>query len=159
MSGRFVFRPRNHRTYREGIMADILVVDDQQCIRELLSEELSCEGYRVGTAGDTKSISGHLRFSRPDVVLLDLYLDEADGFGVFAEIKRHAPGLPVIIFTAYDSYREDPRLSQADGYVIKSMVLDELKEKIAGVLKGKHATKSTAEAGPRLQEPCTVRAF
>jgi two-component system response regulator (stage 0 sporulation protein F) len=141
------------------MMANILLVDDQRCIRELLSEELSGEGYRVHGVGDVALVSGHLRFSRPDVVLLDLYLDEADGFGVFAEIKRHAPDLPVIIFTAYDSYREDPRLSQADGYVIKSMVLDELKEKIAGVLKGKHAVKSTAETGPRLQEPCIVRAF
>jgi len=139
-------------------MANILVVDDQRCVRELLSEELILEGYRVGTAGDSKSISGHLRFSRPDLVLLDLFLDEADGFGVFAEIKRHAPDLPVIIFTAYDSYREDPRLSQADGYVIKGMVLDELKEKMAGVLKERKAIEATAEAGPRFEEPCIVRA-
>ena len=140
-------------------MANILLVDDQRCIRKLLSEELSCEGYRVHGVGDVALVSGHLRFSRPDVVLLDLYLDEADGFGVFAEIKRYAPDLPVIIFTAYDSYREDPRLSQADGYVIKSMVLDELKEKIASVLKEEHATEATAEARPRLQAPCIVRAF
>jgi two-component system response regulator (stage 0 sporulation protein F) len=141
------------------MMANILLVDDQRCIRELLSEELSGEGCRVHGVGDVALVSGHLRFSRPDVVLLDLYLDEADGFGVFAEIKRQAPDLPVIIFTAYDSYREDPRLSQADGYVIKSMVLDELKEKIASVLKEEHAIEPTAEAGPRLQAPCIVRAF
>ena len=140
-------------------MADILVVDDQRCIRELLSEELSGEGYRVHGVGDVALVSGHLRFYRPDVVVLDLCLDEVDAFGLFHEIKRQAPDLPVIIFTAYDSYREDPRLSQADGYVIKSMVLDELKEKIASVLKEEHAIEATAEAGPRLQAPCIVRAF
>jgi len=140
-------------------MANILVIDDQQCVRELLSEELSCEGYRVEGVGDTKSISERLRFTRPDVVLLDLYLDEADGFGVFQEIKKHAPDLPVIIFTAYDSYREDPRLSQAEGYVIKSVVLDELKEKVARVLKKKHAMEATPEAVPRFQASCIVRAF
>jgi len=43
--------------------------------------------------------------------------------------------------------------------LIKSMVLDELKEKIGGALQGKHAMKSTAEAGPGFQQPCTVRAF
>ena len=44
-------------------MASILIVDDQQCVRELLSEELILEGYRVPGVGDVESVSGHLRFS------------------------------------------------------------------------------------------------
>jgi len=124
-------------------MANILIVDDLRCVRELLSEELILEGYRVHSVGDVESVSGLLRFSRADLVLLDLDLDEAGGFGLLREIKRQAPDLPIIILTAYDSYRDDPRLSQADGYVIKSMVLDELKIKIAGVLKEKHARETT----------------
>ena len=139
-------------------MAKILIVDDQRCIQEFLSEELMVEGYQVRAVSDVESASGYLRFSQPDLVLLDLFLDEADGFWVFAEIKRQEPRLPVIIFTAYDSFREDPRLSQADGYVIKSMILDELKERIAGVLKERQPMDAPAEAGPRLQKPCTVRA-
>jgi two-component system response regulator (stage 0 sporulation protein F) len=115
-------------------MANILIVDDQQCLREFLSEELMLEGHRVYGLGDGESVSGHLRFSGPDLVLLDLYLDGAEGFSLFEDIKRRYPGLPIIIFTAYDSYREDLRLSQADGYAIKSIVLDELKGKIADVL-------------------------
>ncbi|MBW2330540.1 MAG: response regulator [Deltaproteobacteria bacterium] len=118
-------------------MANILIVDDQQCIRELLSEELMCEGYRVESAGDGESVTEHLRFSRPDLVLLDLYLDGPDGWEMLRHIKRQDPYLPVIIFTAYDSYMDDPRLSQADGYVIKSVCLDELKQKIANVLDRK----------------------
>lgn len=118
-------------------MAKILIVDDQACIREILSEELTYDGYRVTTAGDVESVSGHLRFSRPDLIVLDLYLDGPKGIGVFHNIKRQYPDLPVIIFTAYDSYREDPRLSQADGYLIKSICLDELKGKIANVLSRK----------------------
>lgn len=127
-------------------MANILIVDDQECIRELLSEELTSERYRVATAGDAESAREHLRFSQPDLVLLDLYLDEAEGFGVFDEIKMQAPGLPVIILTAYDTYREDPRLSQADGYVIKSTLLDELKDKIAEVLRRQQAPEATVQA-------------
>jgi len=38
-----------------------------------------------------------------------------------AKIKRAAPNLPVLIFSAYDSYTEDPRLAQADGYVVKDI--------------------------------------
>ena len=46
--------------------------------------------------------------------------DGAEGFGLLSDIKRRGPHLPIIIFTAYDTYVDDPRLSQADGYVIKS---------------------------------------
>jgi DNA-binding response OmpR family regulator len=127
-------------------MAKILVADDQPCVRELLSEELMYEGYRVATAGDAESVRGYLRSSRPDLVLLDLYLDGPDGFGVLRDIKRQHPDLPVIILTAYDSYVDDPRLSQADGYVIKSMVLDELKRKIADVLTRKPSPQEEVEA-------------
>ncbi|MBW1676332.1 MAG: response regulator [Deltaproteobacteria bacterium] len=121
------------------MMAKILIVDDQACVRELLSEELISDGYRVATAGDAESISGHMRFSEPDLVLLDLYLDGAEGFRILRDIKGQNPDLPVIIFTAYDSYWEDPRLSQADGYVIKSIDLGELKGKIADILSRKPA--------------------
>lgn len=129
-------------------MAKILVIDDQRCVRELLSEELLSEAYSVVSAGDSESVMGHLRFSRPDLVVLDLYLDEADGFGVFQEIKRQAPDLPVIIFTAYDSYRNDPRLSHADGYVIKSMALDELKGRIKELLRHKISPHVSGETIP-----------
>jgi len=129
-------------------MKKILVIDDQQCIRELVSEELISEGYRVHSLGDAKSVRVNLRFSKPDLVLLDLYLDEADGFGVLHDIKGQYPKIPVIIYTAYDSYREDLRVSRGDGYVIKSMAFDELKEKIADVLARQQAIEATGDARP-----------
>jgi DNA-binding NtrC family response regulator len=128
-------------------MKKILVIDDQQCIRELISEELISEGYRVHSLGDAKSVRVNLRFSKPDLVLLDLYLDEADGFGVLHDIKGQYPKIPVIIYTAYDSYREDPRVSTADGYVIKSMAVAELKEKIADVLEQQQTLEARGHGG------------
>ena len=127
-------------------MANILIVDDQPCVRQLLSEELICDGYRVAGADDAESVWRHLRSSRPDLVILDLYLDGQDGFKVLHNIKKKDPHLPVIIYTAYDSYREDPRLSEADGYVIKSIALDELKNKIANVLSRKLVSQQGMEA-------------
>ena len=117
-------------------MANILIVDDQPYVREFLSEELAHEGYRIESVGDAQSIWRHLKDSRPDVVLLDLYLNGFEGWDVLCDIKRKEPKLPVLILTAYDSFEEDPRLSEADGYVIKSFdALDKLKQKIAGVLE------------------------
>ncbi|MCK4728843.1 MAG: response regulator [Desulfobacterales bacterium] len=132
-------------------MASVLIIDDQLCVRELLADELIAEGYGVHTLGNAESVREHLRFSRPDLVLLDLYLDGPDGWEVLHNIKGQNPDLPVIIFSAYDTYREDPRLSQADGYVIKSMVLDELKGKIADVLRRKSPSQEEFE-DPELVE-------
>jgi DNA-binding NtrC family response regulator len=129
-----------------GTMENILIVDDQACVRKLLSEELVLEGYRVESVGDAQSVRRCLMSSQPDLVLLDLYLDGPDGFSLLVDIKRQHPDLPVLIFTAYDSFKNDPRLSQADGYLIKSPVLDELKEKIAGLL-GKEAARETNATG------------
>jgi len=120
-------------------MENILIVDDQPCIRELVSEELNREGYLVESVGDAESLRKHLTSSPPDLVLLDLYLDDSDGFGVLRNIKRQHPHMPVLIFTAYDGYVDDSRLSQADGYVIKSCNLDKLKQKIADVLRHRSA--------------------
>ena len=53
-------------------MAKILIVDDQPCVRELLSEKLISQGHKVVTEGDAESVRRLLRSSRPDIALLDL---------------------------------------------------------------------------------------
>ena len=115
-------------------MSKILIVDDQLCVQRRLTEELNLEGYYVASSGDAESAKRRLSSFRPDVVILDLYLDGPDGFALFEDVKRNYPNLPVIVLTAYDNYRDDPRLAEADGYVVKSSALDELKGKIADVL-------------------------
>ncbi|MDY6953812.1 MAG: response regulator [Thermodesulfobacteriota bacterium] len=138
-------------------MARILIVDDQACIREFLSDELIAEGYRVDTAADVGAVPGHMQFSPPDLVILDLFLDGPDGLEILRQIKDQYPGLPVIIFTAYDTYRKDPRISAADGYVIKSMFLGELKEKIAHHLGFHPRTNMVAEARPPMRNVAGVQ--
>ena len=128
-------------------MPNILIVDGQPCVRELLSEELICEGYRVASADDAESARRHLRSSRPDLVLLDLYLDGPDGWELLRDIKRQDPELPVLIVTAYDSFVDDPRLSQADGYFVKSLDFMDLKQKIAHLLREKPSRETKVEAG------------
>lgn len=117
-------------------MANILIVDDQPHLQELFSEELVDEGHRAVSVSDAESVKGYLKDSKPDLILLDLYLNGFEGWDVLRDIKSKYPHLPVLIVTAYDSYVDDPRLSQADGYIIKSFVaLDRLKQKIAEVLR------------------------
>ena len=127
-------------------MPNILIVDDQPCIRKLLSEELIYEGYQVKTAGDGESATASIRFSPPDLVLLDLYLDGPNGWEVLREVKRQDPHLPVLILTAHDSIADDPRLSMTDGYVVKSTDFRELKQKIANALSGTACHQGKVEA-------------
>lgn len=115
-------------------MPKILIVDDQPHLQELFSQELMGEGYSVVSIADAESAKEYLVDSKPDLVLLDLYLNGFDGWDVLRDIKSKEPHLPVLIVTAYDSYVADPRVSQADGYVVKSFVhFDELKRKIADI--------------------------
>ncbi len=116
-------------------MSNILIVDDQPHLQELIALEVMDEGHTVVSVCDAESAKAYLDDLKPDLVLLDLYLNGFEGWDVLRDIKRKDPHVPVLIFTAYDSYREDPRLMQADGYVVKSFVaFDELKKKIAEVL-------------------------
>ena len=118
-------------------MAKILIIDDKQYVRELLMEELVDEGYVVETTGDAESVKELITSLKTDMILLDLYMNGKDRWDVLSDIRQQYPQLPILLITASDSYREDPRLSQTDGYVIKSMYFDELKKKITEILQGK----------------------
>lgn len=132
-------------------MDKILLVDDQPGIRQVLSDDLGAEGYVVRTAGCANEVSGCLRGFRADLVLLDLFLDGPQGWDVLQEIKQGHPDLPVVIFTAYDSYAEDPKLSLADGYVVKSSDLTELKTTILRVLENRNMEPSWPAGTPALR--------
>jgi len=55
--------------------------------------------------------------------------------GFIERNKKMAPKLPVLIITAYDNYRDDPRASLADGYIVKNFkAFNTLKQRIAGIL-------------------------
>ena len=124
-------------------MASILIVDDQSYIQELFSQELMDEGYKVLSTGDAESAKVYVENSKPDLVLLDLCLNGFEGWDLLHDIKSKYPHLPIIIVTAYDTYVDDPRVSQAAGYVVKSVVhFDELKQRIADVLGRKQVSSA-----------------
>ncbi len=82
---------------------DILVVDDEQDIRELVAGVLSDEGYECRTAGDSTSALAMVDERRPSLVLLDVWLHGSpmDGLEVLDGIKVREPDLPVIIFSGH----------------------------------------------------------
>jgi len=82
---------------------DILVVDDEQDIRELVAGVLSDEGYECRMAGDSTTALRMIDERRPSLVLLDVWLHGSpmDGLEVLDAIKVREPQLPVVIFSGH----------------------------------------------------------
>jgi DNA-binding response OmpR family regulator len=111
-------------------MVKILLIDDEEHIRRLYAEELSEEGYEVVTVASGHNLLRKIDRLQPDVVILDIRLVDYDGLTLLQEIRDEYHHLPVIICTAYDIYKLDPKAFAADYYVIKSVSLEELKLKV-----------------------------
>src|SRR5687768_18599771 len=82
---------------------DILIVDDEQDIRDLVAGVLEDEGYAARTAADSGSALAALADRRPSLVLLDVWLQgsKLDGLQLLEEIKRRDPTLPVLMISGH----------------------------------------------------------
>ena len=116
-------------------MARILLVDDEEHIRHYYSEELSEDGHEVSTAGSGHSLLRRIDFLQPEVVILDIRLVDYDGLELLQEIRKRYYELPVILCTAYDTFKYDEKAAAADCYIIKSFDLSELKKAIRRTLE------------------------
>ncbi|TIH15291.1 response regulator [Marinifilum sp. JC120] len=113
----------------------ILVVDDEKHIRMLYREELEAGGYTVATSDGTEDILSVIGRESPDLVILDIKLGiNRSGLDLLQEIRQKDQELPVILSTAYDSFKHDMKSIAADHYVVKSVDLSELKEKVEQAL-------------------------
>ncbi|MDQ7837541.1 MAG: response regulator [Thermodesulfobacteriota bacterium] len=116
-------------------MAKVLIVDDEENIRYLYSEELKADGYEVITTDSGYKLLERIEKERPDIILLDIKMADYDGLDLLQDIRNKYYNLPVILCTAYDSYKSDVKTIAADSYVIKSFDLTELKKKITQALE------------------------
>lgn len=110
---------------------DILVVDDVDAIRSLLSEFLENRGYRVETAATARDAQDLLNNHRFSLVITNLQLDRTQaksGFEVVKHAKRSLPPLPVIVITGGASSDTISQLSRlgADVFLSKPIALGQL---------------------------------
>ena len=111
-------------------MAKILIVDDEEHIRFLYSEELAEAGYEVITAESGLGLLDLIEKEKPDLIVLDIKMVDYNGLDLLQDIRNKFYDMPVILCTAYDTFKEDMKSIAADFYVIKSFDLTELKNKI-----------------------------
>jgi len=108
-------------------MTRILLVDDEEHIRRFYSEELADEGHKVWTTATGHELLKTIASLHPEVVVLDIRLVDYDGLELLQEVRNKHHDLPVILCTAYDTYKYDQKSIAANYYVVKSFDLTELK--------------------------------
>src|SRR6266550_4379368 len=79
----------------------ILVVDDEDGVRESVREVLSDEGYRVLDTSDGAQVLKIIRDERPELVLLDIWMPQMDGIGLLKEIKAQEPNINVVMVSGH----------------------------------------------------------
>ncbi len=79
----------------------ILVVDDEDALRTVLSSELAGEGYEVETAADGDEAMEVIRAKTFDLILLDIKMPKVDGFEVLKFLKSKYPNIKVIMLTGF----------------------------------------------------------
>jgi len=123
-------------------MSRLLVVDDEANIRLLYSAELTEEGYEVETAATISEALEKLAQKSFDLVLLDIKLKNESGIELLQKIVKERHDMPVILCSAFSSYKDDFSAWLADSYVVKSGDLTELKEEVRRVLEKKSQRKA-----------------
>lgn len=122
-------------------MATLLIVDDEANQRRLYQEELSDEGYTIMLAENGKEALESIAEMPPDLVVLDIRMPVMDGLEALGKIIGKERNIPVIIHSAYSSYKDDFISWAADDFVVKSADLTGLKKKIRELLERRKTDK------------------
>ena len=113
----------------------LLVVEDQPHLCELYALEFAEEGFAVRCVSTAEEALAALKQATFDVMMVDLQLPLHSGFELLDTLNQSgARPCPVIICTAYSSYRDAPISKLADAYVVKSGDLTELKNTVRRVM-------------------------
>jgi two-component system response regulator PilR (NtrC family) len=108
---------------------ELLIVDDEASLRDFLTIVFEGEGWNVRSAGSLADAGKSLRQVQPDLILCDLMMPDGSGIEFLTEARDLAPGVPVIMITAYTSTQSAIRALKAGAYdyVAKPFDIDELK--------------------------------
>lgn len=113
----------------------IMVIDDDDAIRGMLSEMLELIGFRVVSCGDGTQALGQARALHPSLITLDLHMPGIDGMEVLKRLGSDevTAEIPVVVISAYTEDRSFSAYSQVKDIIQKPFDLEELHRKVARV--------------------------
>lgn len=121
-----------------GAPARVLVVDDDEVLRHLVSVNLDLEGFEVATAGDGQECLDRVREVAPDVITLDVMMPRLDGWATAAALRSDAATSHIkVLFLSARAQQDDLRRGQelgVDAYLTKPFDPAELVRVVRGLL-------------------------
>ena len=125
-------------------MSQLLIVDDEKNILKLYEKEFKEEGHDVLIATSGLEALQKLEKNAVDLVILDIRMPELNGVETLKKIMESPSKPPIILNSAYTSYKDNFLTWAAEAYVVKSSDLTELKAKTREVLE-KHSRTREAD--------------
>jgi len=128
-------------------MNRILLVEDEENIRDVVKLNLEMEDFEVVATGTGKEALKHFKEQHFDLIILDVMLPEVDGFQVCEQIRLTNMDVPIIFLTAKDASQDRIQglKKGGDDYLTKPFVLEELLLRVNNLIK---RTSKTPENSP-----------
>ena len=125
----------------------ILVIDDEDGVRETIREVLTDEGYRVVEAKTQVMVRDFIRDELPHLVLLDIWMPDVDGIDLLRQIKEQHPNLRVIMISGHGNIHTAVAAAKlgAFDFLEKPLSLDSLLETVQRALEEQPAVKPAAK--------------
>jgi len=124
----------------------ILLVEDEENIRDLIQLNLEAEGYEVVSTGNGRKALDLIGGQHFDLLLLDVMLPEVDGFSITEQVRLSNHEVPILILTAKDMAQD--RIAGlkrgADDYLTKPFNLEELLLRVSNLLRRSQRVKGEA---------------
>jgi len=126
---------KNSKLYK-----NILVVEDNHAILDVITLILQSEAYKVSGLSKSASMMQHIQQSKPDLIILDIMLPDADGRELLTQIRKDefTANIPVLMISAkYTATNIQHGEYKPNGFLAKPFDIDDLLDKIEGILAGK----------------------
>jgi two-component system, OmpR family, alkaline phosphatase synthesis response regulator PhoP len=126
----------------------ILLVEDEDSIRDLLRLNLELEGYEVVSAANGRKALDLVEGQHFDLLLLDVMLPDVDGFTLTEQVRLAYPEVPILLLTAKDTAQDRVTglKKGADDYLTKPFNLEELLLRVSKLLRRSQRVKGEAVA-------------
>jgi len=124
--------------------ARVLVVDDDQAVRDSLRRSLEFNGYSVSLAQDGAQALASIGQSPPDALVIDVMMPRLDGLETTRALRAAGNDLPILVLTARDSVgdRVEGLDAGADDYLTKPFALEELLARLRALMRRVHVSPS-----------------
>jgi two-component system response regulator MprA len=132
----------------------ILVVDDDERIRDILKRQLTYEGYQVALAGDSREAFAQVAENPPDLVVLDWMLPGMTGLEICRRI-RQTDDMPILMLTAKGTLEDkvDGLDSGADDYLVKPFQPEEMLARVRALLRRRQPQAAVLKFGTLTLDP------